>query len=346
MIGVALKGLLGRKLRAALTAFAIVLGVAMISGAFVLTDTLGKSFDGIYTRLVQGNRRRHQLEGRDQDRRRDPRRRRSPTDVLRKVERAARRVDVAQGVDRGPVAARRQERARRSAAPAQASRVGIDASADQSLNPLQLVDGPVAARRRADRDRQGHRRRSSTSPSARPSAPSATARSRQYRVTGIVRFGTGDSLGGTTITRLRPRRPRSGCSTSSGKLDAIRVGAETGVVGRRAASGRSRRSCRDDAGEDGRRAGRRGQQGHAGRARASSSTSCSASAASRCSSALRDRQHARDHGRAADARARDAADARRVAAAGAAARSCSSRWSSASSARSSGSSSGSGSRWA
>ena len=48
MIGVALKGLLGRKLRAILTAFAIVLGVAMISGSFVLTDTLGKGFDGIY----------------------------------------------------------------------------------------------------------------------------------------------------------------------------------------------------------------------------------------------------------------------------------------------------------
>ena len=48
MIGVAIKGLLGRKLRATLTGFAIVLGVAMISGAFVLTDTLGKSFDGIY----------------------------------------------------------------------------------------------------------------------------------------------------------------------------------------------------------------------------------------------------------------------------------------------------------
>ena len=48
MTGVALKGLLGRKLRAILTAFAIVLGVAMISGAFVLTDTLGKGFDGIY----------------------------------------------------------------------------------------------------------------------------------------------------------------------------------------------------------------------------------------------------------------------------------------------------------
>ena len=44
MIGVALKGLLGRKLRAALTAFAIVLGVAMISGTYILTDTVQRAF--------------------------------------------------------------------------------------------------------------------------------------------------------------------------------------------------------------------------------------------------------------------------------------------------------------
>ena len=49
MIRVALKGLLGRKLRAALTAFAIVLGVAMISSAFVLTDTLNNILDGVYS---------------------------------------------------------------------------------------------------------------------------------------------------------------------------------------------------------------------------------------------------------------------------------------------------------
>ena len=36
----ALKGLLGRKLRTALTAIAIVLGVAMISGTYVLTDSI------------------------------------------------------------------------------------------------------------------------------------------------------------------------------------------------------------------------------------------------------------------------------------------------------------------
>jgi putative ABC transport system permease protein len=48
MIGVVLKGLLGRKVRALLTAFAVVIGVAMVSGTFVLTDTMQKAFDGIF----------------------------------------------------------------------------------------------------------------------------------------------------------------------------------------------------------------------------------------------------------------------------------------------------------
>ncbi|HEX6491699.1 MAG TPA: ABC transporter permease, partial [Gaiellaceae bacterium] len=48
MIRVALRGLAGRKLRAALTAVAIVLGVAMISGTFVLTDTINAGFHTIF----------------------------------------------------------------------------------------------------------------------------------------------------------------------------------------------------------------------------------------------------------------------------------------------------------
>jgi putative ABC transport system permease protein len=48
MIGVALKGLAGRKVRALLTAFAIVIGVSMVSGTFVLTDTMQKAFDGVF----------------------------------------------------------------------------------------------------------------------------------------------------------------------------------------------------------------------------------------------------------------------------------------------------------
>jgi putative ABC transport system permease protein len=45
MIGATAKGLMGRKLRTALTALAIVLGVAMITGAFVTTDTMLKASD-------------------------------------------------------------------------------------------------------------------------------------------------------------------------------------------------------------------------------------------------------------------------------------------------------------
>ena len=47
MIAVSLKGLWGRKLRTLLTALAIILGVAMISGTYVLTDTITAAFTNI-----------------------------------------------------------------------------------------------------------------------------------------------------------------------------------------------------------------------------------------------------------------------------------------------------------
>jgi putative ABC transport system permease protein len=50
---VALKGLAGRKLRATLTSIAIVIGVAMVSGTFVLTDTIKAAFSGIFTQAYK-----------------------------------------------------------------------------------------------------------------------------------------------------------------------------------------------------------------------------------------------------------------------------------------------------
>jgi putative ABC transport system permease protein len=48
MIAVVLGGLRTRKLRAAMTAIAIVLGVAMISGTYVLMDTTLHAFDSLF----------------------------------------------------------------------------------------------------------------------------------------------------------------------------------------------------------------------------------------------------------------------------------------------------------
>jgi putative ABC transport system permease protein len=54
VIRFALKSLAGRKLRSVLTALAIVLGVAMMSGSYVLTDTIDKAFDAIFVDSYAG----------------------------------------------------------------------------------------------------------------------------------------------------------------------------------------------------------------------------------------------------------------------------------------------------
>ncbi len=47
MVKITLRGLLTRKLRAALTAIAIILGVAMVCGTYMLTDTIQSAFDSL-----------------------------------------------------------------------------------------------------------------------------------------------------------------------------------------------------------------------------------------------------------------------------------------------------------
>ena len=51
---VALRGLRARPLRTSLTAMSVVLGVAMISGTYVLTDTINKSFSEVFSQANQG----------------------------------------------------------------------------------------------------------------------------------------------------------------------------------------------------------------------------------------------------------------------------------------------------
>src|SRR5947208_14485909 len=54
MFKLALKGALARRLRLALTATSIIIGVAFVSGTFVLTDTLNATFDTIFGNAEQG----------------------------------------------------------------------------------------------------------------------------------------------------------------------------------------------------------------------------------------------------------------------------------------------------
>src|SRR5918996_2355405 len=51
---VTVKGLLTHKLRFALTALAVLLGVAFMSGTMVLTDTIRKTFDDLFADVYAG----------------------------------------------------------------------------------------------------------------------------------------------------------------------------------------------------------------------------------------------------------------------------------------------------
>src|SRR5688572_33407165 len=54
MLKVGLRGVFARKLRAFLTALAVFLGVALMTGTYVLTDTFTNSFGQIFSESNQG----------------------------------------------------------------------------------------------------------------------------------------------------------------------------------------------------------------------------------------------------------------------------------------------------
>jgi putative ABC transport system permease protein len=225
MIAVALKGLLGRKLRTTLTAFAIVLGVAMISGAFVLTDTLGKSLNHIYKQSYAASDAVISSEEAVNTGDTTPEAPAFSAGVLRKVERLP-GVHLAQGSiqDRAQLVDRN---GKAIGTADNATAVGVDPAADQSLNPLRLVAGrwPHGDREIAiDKTtaRKHHFRLGQTV------GAFADGPVHRYRVSGIVRFGSVDSIGSATIS-IFDLATAQRLFAKQGKLDLIRVQAKASV---------------------------------------------------------------------------------------------------------------------
>ena len=49
-----IRGLLARRVRLALTAMAVLLGVSFVSATYVLTDTVRRSFDAVFAQTLAG----------------------------------------------------------------------------------------------------------------------------------------------------------------------------------------------------------------------------------------------------------------------------------------------------
>jgi putative ABC transport system permease protein len=232
MIRVALKGLAGRKLRSVLTALAIVLGVAMVSGTFVLTDTINKGFNTIFSvsyRNTDAAVTAKTLFSSSQNGNTDTHG--FPESVLGRV-RALPDVAAAVGsiADQGQLIGRNGKPIQIGGAPNLAFSVDSRPQFER-FNPLTLVSGrwPHGGGEIAIDEGVAKKKHYGVGQSI---GVVARGPKKQFRIVGIAKFGAVESIGGATLAIFDvPTAQR--LFEKQGKLDAIRVAAKPNVTSAR-----------------------------------------------------------------------------------------------------------------
>ena len=224
MTRVALRGLLGRKVRAVLTALAVVLGVAMISGTFVLTDTIDRAFDNLFTEVYAGTDIVISgVQAFETDFSQPPPFDESLLDEVRAIEGVAVATggiqDLAQLTDPDG------EPITTSGAPTLG--FGIDVS-EPRFNPLELTSGNWAngpgevVIDAGTAEKHGFELDASIGVRARGPVE-------EFRVVGTARFGNVDSIGSATLAYFDvPTAQR--LFEKDGQLDGIQIAVEPGVA--------------------------------------------------------------------------------------------------------------------
>jgi putative ABC transport system permease protein len=198
MIAVALKGLAGRKVRALLTALAVVIGVMMVSGTLVLTDTIQKGFDGVFTASYEQTD--AVIAGKEIVKGSESGAATVPASLLAKV-RALPEVAAAGGTI-APAASNKAEIFARNGKPvgsggAPQFGLGHDATLPQ-FSPLKLKTGrwPEGPRQVALDAGTAARENFKVGDTV---AVSTLGAKRRYEVTGVATFGAVNSLGDATM---------------------------------------------------------------------------------------------------------------------------------------------------
>ena len=225
MIRVAVRGLFGRKLRTALTALAIVLGVAMISGTYVLTDSISNAFDAIFTQTYRGTD--AVVSGKAAFDLSSDGTTTAPSfdqSLLAKV-RALPDVDAAIG----GVAGEAQLIGRNGKAIVFGGAPNLGFSIDPTqprFNSLALVSGawPKAGEVVVDRSTASKKHIAI----GQKLGVQAQGPVERLRVSGLVKFGAVSTIGGATLAGFDLRTAQH-LFAKEGKLDQIRVAAKSGV---------------------------------------------------------------------------------------------------------------------
>jgi putative ABC transport system permease protein len=224
---VALRGLLARKLRSTLTAVAIVLGVAMVSGTLVLTDTIDKAFDSIFSSsyaqtdaVVSGKK---LVEWSQTGKAQVPAELLDEVKALPQVEAAAGTIlDMSGDANQAKILDGDGEAIQGNNP---TFGLGVDPG-DDRFNPFELVEGDWASGPNQvvidanTADKQGFRVGQTVKIAGEGPV-------RAFQLVGIARFGNVDSLGGATIALFDVATARQVLAKDG--FDAIAVGARDGV---------------------------------------------------------------------------------------------------------------------
>ena len=302
MIRIALKSLAARRLRTALTALAVVLGVAMVSGAFTLTDTMRGAADSLSRAAYDGTdavvAAPHRVRGR---RRRLDRQAARPSTAACSSG-CARMPGVASPPPTSPTRRRSSSGDGKPAGDGPYFGVGFDA-AHAGLGAAHAVparDRPLGDRAGRGRDRRRHgrgpglpRRRHGADRDARRAARVRGRRHRAVRERQVARRRDGRGV--------RPRASRRSCSTAATASTGSSSPAAT-ASGRRTAARRAGRRAAAGPGRDRRRSRTASRSTGSSSSSRSSGSRCWCSAAWRSWSA-RSRSSTRSRSRSPSARA-------------------------------------------
>jgi putative ABC transport system permease protein len=215
---VTLRGLLAHKLRLALTALAIVLGVTFISGTFVLTDTLNSTFSNLFTSVY--HKIDFQVRGVPQLGSGTSATRNPLPDSLIATVRGVPGVAGAYGEVEGYAQFIAKDG---KAITSDSGNLGVDFDPDQQISSLHLIAGSLpttsddvvmdAATAQANGFSVGQQVRVLAAGLPAP---------RAFTITGIAQFGTADNLAGATLAAFTLPTAQAVLG-DGGLVDAINV---------------------------------------------------------------------------------------------------------------------------
>lgn len=197
MLKVTLKGIAAHKVRLITTTLAVLLGVAFMAGTFVLTDTVGKTFDDLFATVDAGTDAVVRMPASVKSSEMGTQRPDIPADVLATVKRTP-GVAAAEGTVQGYAQIVGKDGKAIGKPSNGPPALGFAWPAVPELNPLRLVSGRAPTRagevvidKHSADEGDLHVGDRATILTQRPPE--------QMTVVGIIKFGTADSPGGATV---------------------------------------------------------------------------------------------------------------------------------------------------